>query len=682
CEAGKSSSLILAGHEDEHEIRVIQRDHDYEKLISSYVDMSLQAGKERPYYTPPAAGRHSILSTDLKEFLVNQGAALIEKGIEIRLKGSKHKLHAGGGKISLSVSSAIDWFDAHLTYHDPSGNASPVHIDPDLLSKGLLKIGDTYTLLTKNDIEKISKLYEEGMDGSGHLKISKRNLSLIDELYADITNKSNELQSLHEIAGKLKNFQKIKDHPLPRHFHGTLRQYQRAGYNWLCFLNEYGLSGCLADDMGLGKTVQALAFLQQLKEAKQLETSLLVVPVSTITNWEQEIERFAPRLKYIRHAGSLRIKDSLEHLKKHDLVIVSYQTLRNDAALFHEMEFDYIILDESQYIKNARSQSFKAVRSMRARHRLSLTGTPIENNTLELWAQMDFLNPGLLSSVKNYTVRFARPIETYGDKDAAARLRKTIYPFILRRKKEDVERELPEKELITMYSEMDEAQRMLYNQYRDHYREKIKSTLDEKGVERSAIEIFDALLRLRQIALFPGLVDEKHGSIESCKFETLKGMLDDILEEQHKVLIFSQFVKSLKRIEDYIKRLGYDYAYLDGSTKNRDREIKKFQDVKNVRVFLLSLKAGGVGINLTAADYVILFDPWWNPAVEMQAIDRAHRIGQTRKVIAYKMIVKDTVEEKILKLQEKKIALVNDLVREESSFFKSLSKNAIMDLFA
>jgi len=674
-------SFLIIGLEGE-EIVAINRDRKYEEMIKAYVEMELNNMPDRKFSKLyDSVYINFEVSISLEDFLSMYGSVFIDKGIDIRLKGSKKKITSKKGKMSFHLSSHTDWFDIKLKYEETPGQEEEVHIDPQYLEKGLLKVGGSFVLLTRKDIEKIKKLQTEGMENDGRLKISKLDFTLIDEIYNDIANKTGELTSIVDVAEKLKDFKEIQKQPLPKNFRGRLRKYQVSGYNWLHFLRQYGFNGCLADDMGLGKTVQALALLQKLKEESSLGTSLLIVPVSTIPNWESEITRFTSGIKHVRHAGVERIKDTA-YLQKYDLVILSYHTMRNDIDLFQSLEFDYIILDESQYIKNSTSQSFKAVRTLKAEHRLSLTGTPIENSTLDLWSQMDFLNPGLLNTQKSYKARFARPIEMQNDKQAAERLKKLIFPFILRRTKEEVEKELPEKEVITVYSEMDQEQRQIYNTYREKYRKELSATLDERSVGQSTIEIFSALLKLRQIALFPMLADDKLKEISSCKFESMKDMLEDIMEEKHKVLVFSQFVKSLKIIENHVKSLGIRYAYLDGSTKDRNAEIKRFQNHKEINLFLLSLKAGGVGINLTAADYVILFDPWWNPAVENQAIDRAHRIGQDHKVIAYKMIVKDTVEEKILKLQEQKSKLASEIVSEDNAFLKVLSKDDVLNLFS
>ena len=466
----------------------------------------------------------------------------------------------------------------------------------------------------------------------------------------------------------------------PERINATLRPYQLNGYSWLRTLHDMGYAGCLADDMGLGKTLQTLSLLQSLKEAENLKTSLLVAPVVTLANWEREMDKFTPDLSYYRHAGSER-HDDAELFGRYDLVIVSYHTLRNDVDLFLDRVFDYIILDEAHYIKNASSIIFKSIRSLKSHHRLSLTGTPIENNTMELWSQFNFLNSGLLGSQKDFISRFANPIEKKKDKAALDLLRERVSPFILRRKKEDVLDDLPPKEIIINYCEMGEAQSALYNKYRNYYRARVKGLLDEKGVAGSSMEIFQFILKLRQIAIFPPMSGNEGKSVASCKMDALISLLDEILEEDHKILIFSQFLGSLKAMEDHCRSQHWDYSFITGQTSDREEQIRRFQEEEDVKVFLLSLKAGGVGINLTAADYVVLFDPWWNPAAERQAIDRAHRMGQKRKVLSYKMIARDTIEEKILKMQEEKTALLEGVISEDAGFFGSLQENEIVDLF-
>jgi len=677
----RSDSDLFVLSEEDGEITVAQRNRKYESDVYMFSCRRFDFIK-KDYYR-----ERLFIEMSLMDFLSAHGRRIMDEGIEIRLRGGKRKISGGARSLSVNVSAGIDWFDIDVGYAGGDGSWEKAEIDPELLEKGLIRTGDSYTVISEKDIEKLRLLSAEKQLKDGKIRISKHNFAVIDEIYKNIKNPPKEIENIRKISAKLKNFRKIEKVPPPQKFSGTLRRYQHAGYNWLCFLNRYGLNGCLADDMGLGKTAQALALLQKLKEekgrGKKFKTSLIVAPVSAVSNWEIEIMKFTPSLKYVVHLGQTR-KKCIKHLTGYDIVIVSYHTLRNDIKLFNETDYGYVILDESQNIKNYKSLTFKAIKTLKSDFRLSLTGTPVENNTLELWSQMEFLNPGLLGTSAEFKRRFARPIEQLRDEGTVNELKKRVFPFILRRKKEDVLKELPGKSEIVLYSVMEEKQRKLYDKYLSYCRAKVMGKIKESGIENSAFEIFTALLKLRQAALFPCLADKKYSSFPSCKFEQAKELIEESLQEGHKLLLFSQFVESLKIIRKYIEGKGWKYSYLDGSVPAAKRkvQIKNFQEKDEVKLFLLSLKAGGTAINLTAADYVILFDPWWNPAVESQAVDRAHRIGQSRKVIAYKMIVKDSVEEKILELQEKKKELVENIVSAESSFYKTLTKEDIENLFS
>jgi non-specific serine/threonine protein kinase len=339
-----------------------------------------------------------------------------------------------------------------------------------------------------------------------------------------------------------------------------------------------------------------------------------------------------------------------------------------------------VVLDESQNIKNPQSDTAQAARNLLAKNRLALTGTPIENNTMELWSQFSFLSPGLLGNQNFFKDNFMRPIEKEQNNDVAATLKRLIFPFILRRTKEEVVKELPPKVENIIFSPMSEAQQKIYDQVRDTFRNTIISEIESKGLDKTKMRILEGLTKLRQVSCHPQLVDATFQD-EAGKFEALKLMIDEIISENHKVLVFSQFVRMLTIVREYLEEQAIDYAYLDGSTRDRAAVVDRFQDEKDVRIFLISLKAGGFGLNLTAADYVIHYDPWWNPAVEMQASDRAHRIGQTKKVFTYKLIAKDSVEEKILALQQHKKELVRQIITTEGGFFKSLTKDDILNLF-
>lgn len=607
------------------------------------------------------------------EFLSIFGERLMKEGYAFQIEGaSGHVSGLSGFKVR--TKSGIDWFDVEVTLLGNGGVSLGYRVQA--LIDGWIEHEGNLFYLTPELLEKLRKLEASGISG----RVSRSDLGGIHTLYEEFQAEGDsDFQLQLGLAEKLKKVERIEKAPLPSRFSAALRDYQKAGYDWLYFLQSHGLNGLLADDMGLGKTVQALALLSRLKEEGKLKKALLIVPVSTMANWEAEIGRFAPGLGFIRHHGQGRDKET--DFGSADLVLSSYHTLRNDIELFRSVEWDVLLLDEAQTIKNAESQAFKSVRLIPSNFRLSLTGTPVENRTLELWAQMDFLYPGLLGTRKEFTEAFAKPIEEEKDHEASECLRKRVFPFILRRRKGDVLKDLPEKEEMVMTLEMEDDQKALYERMKKRYAESIGTSIREKGLERSAVTIFEGLLRLRQIALFPDLADEKNAGVSSCKFEAVKRLLVESAEEGHKILLFSQFVGSLKKIEDFLQTEGLDYAYLDGQTKDRGDVVKRFQEDPGCRIFLLSLKAGGVGINLTAADYVILFDPWWNPAVESQAVDRSHRIGQKKRVMVYKPIVRGTVEEKMLELQNRKRELVSELVAEESGIFKSLTGEEVMALF-
>ncbi|HYM94939.1 MAG TPA: DEAD/DEAH box helicase, partial [Chitinophagaceae bacterium] len=462
-----------------------------------------------------------------------------------------------------------------------------------------------------------------------------------------------------------------------------LRPNQVAGYQWLNYLSEIGWGGILADDMGLGKTVQALSFLEHYKTSSGKIKALVVCPTTLIYNWENEIKKFTPELSYRIHHGGARTRIQ-EELIDHDITITTYGTLRSDIKLMMSVAFDYVILDESQAIKNPASKVTKAACLLNAKHRLCMSGTPLQNNTFDIFAQMNFLNPGMLGTMEFFRQEFAMPIDKFGEEDRKEHLKKILYPFILRRTKEQVAKDLPEKQEMILFCDMEEEQRKIYDAYRNDFRDKILGTIQEQGIQKSQLTILQGLMKLRQICDSPAILNE------SEKFENHSIKLDELAREitenisNHKALIFSQFLGMLSLIREKLHELDVKYEYFDGSTSAPDREkaIQSFQNDESKRVFLISLKAGGVGLNLTAADYVYIVDPWWNPAVEQQAIDRTHRIGQTKNIFAYRMICKDTIEDKILKLQEKKRMLAKELISDDTTFVKSLTKEDVEYLFS
>jgi non-specific serine/threonine protein kinase len=462
-----------------------------------------------------------------------------------------------------------------------------------------------------------------------------------------------------------------------------LRPYQSFGFQWLNYLSEVNWGGILADDMGLGKTVQALSFLQHYRDKHGRLSALVVCPTTLMFNWENEIKKFTPTLTYHIHHGGDRARDK-EKIRQYNVIITTYGTLRSDIKLFVENEFDYVTLDESQAIKNPASKVTRAACLLKAKHRLCMSGTPLQNNTFDIFAQMNFLNPGMLGSIEFFRNEFAIPIDKFGEKDQKDHLRKLLFPFILRRTKEQVARDLPEKVETVLFCEMEDEQRKIYDAYRNDYRDKILGTIEEQGIQKSQLTILQGLMKLRQICDSPAILNE------ADKFENHSIKLEELGREitenisNHKALVFSQFLGMLALIKGKLKELDVKFEYFDGSTSAIDREkaIQNFQNTEECRVFLISLKAGGVGLNLTAADYVYIVDPWWNPAVEQQAIDRTHRIGQTKNIFAYRMICKDTIEDKILQLQDRKRVLARDLITDDEGFVKSLTRADVEYLFS
>ncbi|MCC7401495.1 MAG: SNF2 helicase associated domain-containing protein [Chitinophagaceae bacterium] len=582
------------------------------------------------------------------------------------------------------ISSNTDWFDAKVDVVFGEQKVTVAEVKRALANKQqFVQLNDgTLGILPEEWIKKYSLLFRIGEGKTDSLKLSRYHLSVVDELY-ETRDEGELVVQLEEKYNRLRAFNSINEIPPPEHLKPILRPYQVAGYQWLNYLSEIGWGGILADDMGLGKTVQALSFLERYKKQNREIRTLVVCPTTLIYNWENEIRKFTPELSYRIHHGGARVRTNEEFLK-YDITITTYGTLRSDIKLMMGVEFDYLILDESQAIKNPVSKVTKAAGLLNAKHRLCMSGTPLQNNTFDIFAQMNFLNPGMLGTMEFFRQEFSMPIDKFGEEDRKDHLKKILYPFILRRTKEQVAKDLPEKQEMILFCEMEEEQRKIYDAYRNEFRDKIMGTIQEQGIQRSQLTILQGLMKLRQICDSPAILNEPE------KFENHSIKLDELAREitenisNHKALIFSQFLGMLSLIKEKLEELDVKYEYFDGSTSAPDREtaIQTFQNDDSVRVFLISLKAGGVGLNLTAADYVYIVDPWWNPAVEQQAIDRTHRIGQTKNIFAYRMICKDTIEDKILKLQEKKRALAKDLIADDTSFVKSLTKEDVEYLFS
>ncbi|WP_129630151.1 DEAD/DEAH box helicase [Candidatus Oscillochloris fontis] len=617
------------------------------------------------------------------DFLVREVPKLITAGFTIYGEDGLTVARVNRSKPSISfrVSSGIDWFDVEAVVRFGDQEVAMKDLRRAIRKREkFIKLADgSVGAIPEEWIERYRHMFAMAEEHEGGLRLSEHHVGLIDQVLADADRAQTDAE-FHARRDRLRNFEEIEAQPLPQHFTGTLRPYQKAAYDWLHFLYTYGFGGCLADDMGMGKTVVTLAFLQSLRERQpDRPANLIVMPRSLLFNWEREANQFAPNLRVYVHAEQSRSKDPAE-FAKYDLVLTTYGILLRDIELLRQYHFDCAILDESQAIKNPVGETSRVARTINAERRFALTGTPVENSALELWSQFAFLNPGLLGNLDYYREEFVNPIERKQDGDSALFLRKMVYPFILRRTKEQVALDLPPRSEELLVVEMEPAQRKLYIKTRDHYRSLLLGMIEQEGIADARMKILEGLLRLRQICNHPRLMDEKFRGT-SGKFELLIETLETLRAEGHKALIFSQFVQMLTIIREALDARKIPYAYLDGSTRKRHEVVDTFQNDPDLPFFLISLKAGGVGLNLTAADYVIHVDPWWNPAIEMQATDRTHRIGQTRPVFVYKLITRETVEEKILLLQEQKRALVEQLIATEGSVFKSLTRDDVAVLF-
>ncbi len=592
---------------------------------------------------------------------------MIEQGWIIKADGQEVRQP---GKVQFRVESGIDWFELHAKVDFGGGSVS----FPELLSA--LSRGDTtirlddgsWGILPEEWQRQFGLLSGLGIPEDEHVRFSHNQVALLDALLG-----SQELverdEQFEELRTRFREFGGVQEDKEPTGFQGELRGYQREGLGWLSFLQDFRLGGCLADDMGLGKTIQVLALLMRRRQNRDKRLpSLIVVPKSLLFNWHQEATRFTPEQAVLDYSGLDR-EALRENFNDFDIILTTYGTLRRDIVALKDVQFDYVILDEAQTIKNPSSQIAKASRLLRANHRVALSGTPIENHLGDLWSIFEFLNPGMLgrsSIFKSYTTDTK-------DEDSRQLLTAGLRPFILRRTKSQVAGELPEKVEQTLYCDMGTDQRRLYDELRDHYRSSLLGMVEKQGLGKSKMHVLEALLRLRQAACHPGLLKDESKAEQGAKLEVLVPHLEELIQEGHKSLVFSQFTSMLSIVRDHLDEAGLKYEYLDGQTRDRAERVESFQNDPEKGIFLISLKAGGLGLNLTAADYVFLLDPWWNPAVEAQAIDRAHRVGQTRQVFAYRLICRGTVEEKIAELQQKKRGLAEAILEADNNLLRDLS---------
>ena len=592
--------------------------------------------------------------------------ALAESGWTVEIEKVRVRIP---GALNLKVDSAIDWFglSGELDF-DGAG------IDLPTLLRAIRR-GDSYVLLADGSkgllpsewLRENNILQFASVEGD-QVRFKPSQTLLLDAILAKLPEKVPVDAKFARWRTKLQSLSGVKPRSAPRGFCGALRPYQEDGLGWLRFLHEFELGGCLADDMGLGKTVQVLALLESTRKTS-VDPAIVVVPRSLVFNWVAEARRFTPLLRVLEYIGNGRAQ-LRTRFAAHDLIITTYGTLRRDIDHLKDIHFEYVILDEAQAIKNAASVTAKACRVLNATHRLAMSGTPIENHLGEIWSLFEFLNPGLLGSAKMFADLSK---ERDDNKSILESLAAGLRPYILRRTKAQVAADLPAKTEQTIYCELEGAQRAQYDELRTYYAASLNRQVSSMGLKRSKIQVLEALLRLRQAACHPGLIDINRCNDGSAKLTALTDQILEVLDGGHKALVFSQFTQFLALVRNDLDAKNINYEYLDGHTRNRETIVTKFQEDPNSKLFLISLKAGGHGLNLTAADYVFLLDPWWNPAVEAQAVARAHRIGQTRPVFAYRLIARDTVEEKILVLQEKKLALAESIIREDQNILRTLT---------
>lgn len=601
--------------------------------------------------------------------------ALTASGWHVESEG---RLIRRPGRVQLSVETNIDWFELDGKVDFDGASASlPTLLKALRNNERYIRLDDgTHGMVPEEWLKKFGSLADLGQQHEGKLKFGSSQALLLDALLAAQDDVQVDAR-FDEYRRQLRSFDGVRAAEAPPSFVGTLRHYQQEGLGWLNFLRDFRFGGCLADDMGLGKTVQVLALLESrrtepLPQGQTRKPSLVVVPKSLVFNWLDEAARFAPQLRVLDYSG-LEREALREQFAQHDVILSTYGILRRDIVELRKIAFDYAILDESQAIKNSNAQAAKATRLLQADHRLAMTGTPVENHLGELWSLFEFLNPGMLGRSGAFAA-LAKRARNHDEGDSSlALLAQGLRPFLLRRTKGQVLAELPEKTEQTLFCEMPPKQRKMYDELRDFYRASLNQRVAELGLNKAKIHVLEALLRLRQAACHPGLVDPKRQTEASGKLEMLMEQISEIVAEGHKALVFSQFTSLLAIVRAHFDNQGIVYEYLDGQTRDRGGKVKRFQEDRQCSVFLISLKAGGHGLNLTAADYVYILDPWWNPAVEAQAVDRAHRIGQERHVFAYRLICRDTVEEKIIELQREKRELADAIVSADNNVISSLT---------
>ena len=682
--AGQSAeiSVALSIENDDYTFYKITRDTRQERKAIEYLKSIglLNDGTAFFRIEFTAGDELTDMLGDLVNWLNEHDAELKKAGFTINQVFYDKKYYTQKIDLQTAFDKKEDWFDVYAEVVLGEYKIPFVRF-----RKHILNNNREYTLpngeiaiLPKEWFTRYADLFYFSKAEGDHFLFKQVHLPILQESFSSFNKEYlSSLLNLYDSS-------KFQEKALLPEIRATLRPYQTDGFSWMYWLYQNNLGACLADDMGLGKTLQTLALLKKVVETYQTETgnqvpaSLIVMPASLIHNWYNEIQKFTPELKVLKYVGANRSSETAG-LSSYHLLLTTYGVVRNEFEQLKAYEFLYIILDESQTIKNPDSKIFQAVTELKAKNRLVLTGTPIENSLTDLWSQIEFINPGILGDIGFFRQYFAHPIEKDGDEKKREKLKHLIQPFILRRTKQEVATDLPPLSEQILYCSMSESQKTYYEEEKSKVRNEILNSIDQVGVEKSTMMMLNALIRLRQIANHPVMVDQSYKA-DSGKFEEIVLGLENMFLEDHKVLIFSSFVKHLELFRQFFKEKGWKYSMLTGETRNREEVVNDFQTQDDNRFFLISLKAGGVGLNLTAADYVFLLDPWWNPAAEMQAINRAHRIGQTSKVFVYRFITAETIEEKIVKLQERKSELAEVFINSNNPF-KGLSKEHILELF-
>jgi len=685
------TEVSLNVRDGKYTVKRFRRNSETEKAyIESLCEFGFYNAGNSMFYADEASAQ--TIDTDDNQSLANLveklntlSDALAAKGFRIDQHFFSQKYFTGSVKLEVELKTERDWFDVYAVVYFGGFKIPFINFRNHIIRQDrhyILPNGETL-ILPAEWLAKYSQVMLMAERYNDNIRLGKRYFTIVSDSFEGLDKKY-----FHKMT-VLCNVGEMELDDKPERIQATLRPYQLQGVTWLRVLHDHRLGGCLADDMGLGKTLQAITLLQSvlddydepdllgLPDPAGLRCSIIVMPSSLIHNWVNEINRFAPHLKVLKYVGPDRQNNT--DFSKYHIVLTTYGILRNDSSILRKHRFMYAILDEAQNIRNPESVTYQSAMLIEATHYLTLSGTPIENTLIDLWAQMNFLNRGLLGNLNFFRTHFATPVEKHDDETARTRLQRLIQPFMLRRTKQEVTPELPELTELVRYCEMTDMQRSLYEEEKSKARNEIIESIEEHGVSKSSIMILRALGRLRQLAIHPAMIHPDY-TADSGKFDQITDSLESLRSEGHKALLFSSFTKHLDIVAEHLQKENISYSMLTGKTVHREEVINRFNQRTDVPFFLISLKAGGLGLNLTAAGYVFLLDPWWNPAAERQAISRTHRIGQTEKVFAYRLITSETIEEKILQLQEKKTALAGILA--QSAYpFRNMSEDDIIELF-